>query len=678
MPLPQRHCLILQGDSDWLDQQAEAVFAKAQADKRCWLSDDPQRPAGAISSKQALHQLGRSNQLIIFDARHQFSADAFGALIGTLSAGGWLLLLLPATFPNSLWLQRFVSLSESDQGVERIHQGEPLPEIHLAKPTLPVVVSPTPEQAEAIKAVKHVVSGHRRRPLLIVSDRGRGKTALLGMAAAELIKQGKSRILVTAPSVANIEPLLEHACLVFPNASRSRTGLLCQYGEIQFIAPDALIADKPSADLLIVDEAAAIPLSMLEAMLQHYSRLVFATTEHGYEGTGRGFALRFKQTLDRLTPNWRRLTLNQPVRWAADDKLEAFSFEALLLNAEPVAEAELSQLSVHEAEFVVLDKKQLVASERLLREVYGLMVLAHYRTRPSDLQMLLDRDDVSVLVLQARGHIIASAWVVKEAPLDRALAEQVFDGQRRLKGQLLPQTLLAHSGVLSAGDCCYLRIIRIAVHPERQGMGLGSHLLSAIRRHYAGQADVIGTSFALDSHLLHFWLNNNYLPVRVGQQADEVSGQRAGILLQSLSKAGDTVVSQARESLQRTWSYQLLQSQCELDTGLVIAISQTLPAEMTGIDTAQQRAITGFAFSQRPFESIEPVLWHWLCQKLTAGELAALPADAQSLLVKKILQGQSFSKVAELLALPGRKAIIEQCRLAVASLLKQSENNTHR
>lgn len=670
MQLPQRHCLILQGDSDWLNKQASQVYRQANKNLRCWLSDSPQRPAEAINSKQALQQLGGNNQLIIFDGQEKFSADAFGALIGTLKAGGWMLLLLPSDLPDSPWLKRFLKTVERYPAVQRIQQGETLPELVFASPVSPDTASPTQEQMQAIESVLHVVSGHRRRPLVIVSDRGRGKTALLGMAAAELLKLGKKRILVTAPAIGNIQPLLEHAAMVLPKAERQQNRLLWQQGEIQFIAPDALIAAKPSGDLLIVDEAAAIPAQMLKTLVHAYSRLVFSTTEHGYEGTGRGFAVRFKQTLDRLTPDWHSITLTQPIRWAADDALEQFSFDALLLDAEPVDEAEISSEALTAASFAVLDKNQLVADESLLRQVYGLMVLAHYRTRPSDLQMLLDRDDISVVVMQAQGQVIASAWLVSEEPLTQDLAKQVFDGRRRLKGQLLPQTLLAHSGVLEAGACRYQRIMRIAVHPTLQGQGLGSRLLEQIYMHFSGHCDVIGTSFALDYNLLPFWLNNDYLPVRVGQQADEVSGQRAGVLLKAVSKIGASVVTQAQQTWQRAWPFLLLQAQRDLDYRLVMALSWKLPIDNVVFEADELCAIKSFAWQQRAFESTEPLLWKWLQPKLLSGQLAGLTPTQQALLVKKIIQGQSFSQVSEALQFKGRKAIIEQLRQAVADVLK--------
>lgn len=670
MQLPQRHCLILQGDSDWLNQQAVHIYQQASAASRCWLSDGLQRPADAINSNQALQQLGSNNQIIIFDGQDSFAADAFGALIGTLQAGGWMLVLLSVELTSSRWLQRFLKTVERYSSVKHIHQGEPLPDIILSHPAISETATPTDEQMQAIDAVLHVVSGHRRRPLVITADRGRGKTALLGMAAAALLKQGKTRILITAPAISNLQPLLEHAAMALPGAERHQNSLHWQQADIQFIAPDTLIAIKPSGDLLIVDEAAAIPAPMLETMLQSYSRLVFSSTEHGYEGTGRGFSVRFKKTLDRLTPDWRSVTLTQPVRWAADDELEQFSFDALLLDAEPLSEARLSSISLAETAFAVLDKQQLADDEPLLRQVYGLMVLAHYRTRPSDLQMVLDRDDISVLVMQTQGQVIASAWLVCEQPLAEDLSQQVFDGKRRLKGQLLPQTLLAHSGVMEAGGCRYQRIIRIAVHPATQGRGLGSRLLDNIQSHFSGRCDVIGTSFALDRDLLNFWLNNDYLPVRVGQQADEVSGQRAGILLRAASKAGVSIIFQAQQIWQRDWSFLLLQVQRDLDHELVILLSRTLPAGNSVFEAHELHAIQGFARQQRAFESTEPLLWRWLQPKLLSGQLTGLAKDHQALLVKKIIQGQSFSQVARTLPLAGRKAIIEQLRQAVDELLK--------
>jgi tRNA(Met) cytidine acetyltransferase len=676
MHLPPRHCLILQGENDWLTQQALQAYQQAGPAHRCWLSDSQQRPAEAISSQQALQQLGQNKRLVIFDAREHFSADAFGALIGTLEAGGWMLILLPAGPTQSLWLQRFLSRLENYPEVQKICQGEALPSISYppATESAPLIV-PTPEQTQAIQAVLHVVSGHRRRPLLIVSDRGRGKTTLLGMAAAALLKQGKTRILVTAPASRNIQALLEHAALSLTGAKRDHNRVCWQQGEIRFMAPDALLADKPAGDLLMIDEAAAIPSPMLENMLQTYSRLVFATTEHGYEGTGRGFTVRFKRRLDYLAPGWRAMTIKQPVRWAVDDGLERFSFDALLLDAEPAGGSELSRMVVADLRFQVLDKQQLAKDEALLREVFGLMVLAHYRTRPSDLQLLLDRDDISVLVLRNGQHILASAWLVKEPRLEAGLAQQVFDGRRRLKGQLLPQTLLAHSGVLEAGNLSYQRIVRIAVHPAFQGQGLGSQLLEQIHRHFADDCDVIGSSFALEPDLLRFWLKNAYLPVRIGQQSDEVSGQRAGIMLRAVSQAGEAMLTRARQLWLRDWPFQLLQSQSELAPELVVLLSQTLPdSTVTEMSADERRALAGFAWQQRAYESIEPLLWRWLQTKLVAGELTRLAAERQAVLVKKIIQAQSFSQVARSLQLTGRKAVIEQLRLAVAELLEPETN----
>lgn len=66
---------------------------------------------------------------------------------------------------------------------------------------------------------------------------------------------------------------------------------------IQYISPtDAHLLN--SADLLIIDEAAAIPLPLVKAMLGPY--LVFmASTVNGYEGTGRSLSLKLLSQLQK-------------------------------------------------------------------------------------------------------------------------------------------------------------------------------------------------------------------------------------------------------------------------------------------------------------------------------------------------------------------------------------------
>jgi tRNA(Met) cytidine acetyltransferase len=671
MNLPQRQCWILQGEP--LITQASQLYQQADQAVRCWLSDDADRPATAIGHKQAQQQLGRDNQLTVFDARHGFYADAFGALVGTLQAGGVMLILFPQQAGPSLWLQRFLHIARQHAPIRFFAGDESLPKVTWpAKPGQPQAVTATPEQTQAIQAVLRVVKGHRRRPLVISADRGRGKTALLGMAAAQLLQQGKHHIVVTAPSVSNIQPLLQHAQQSLDGAKAHRTGLDSQQGHIRFMAPDSLLENKPQTDLLIVDEAAAIPAAMLAKMLESYSRIVFATTLHGYEGTGRGFALRFQKTLDVMTPNWRAISLKQPVRWAADDQLEAFSFDALLLDAEPVADARISMAEHAELDFDLIDRHSLAEDEALLREVFGLMALAHYRTRPSDLQMLLDRDDISIAVLRYRGHVLASAWLVDEPPLDDALAEQVFAGQRRLKGQLLPQSLLVHSGLPQAGQYRYQRIIRIAVHPALQSRGLGSLLLAQLQNQIAEQGDVLGTSFAMETRLSRFWLNNGFAPVRLGQHQDEVSGSRSLMLLKAMSDEGAHLVECARRHLSREWPF-LLQTQLgELASDSVVLLSSALKPFGTEPDKDYQAQVQAFASAQRPLESSQFALWRWLQQQLSTTAFQQLHPHQQQLLVKLILQQQSIDKVAESLNLLGRAAVVKKLRQAVSDCLSSN------
>lgn len=72
---------------------------------------------------------------------------------------------------------------------------------------------------------------------------------------------------------------------------------------------------------LLIDEAAAIPTPLLQRLIAAFPHVLMTTTVQGYEGTGRGFLLKFCTAL----PDCRIHRLDRPLRWASGDPLECCS-----------------------------------------------------------------------------------------------------------------------------------------------------------------------------------------------------------------------------------------------------------------------------------------------------------------------------------------------------------------
>ncbi len=690
------------------------------------LHNQPTADYVTISQKQAQQYLGKEFDAVIFDALIDFNPDSLGAIIGTIKQGGVLIIWLDKS-QHSLWLQRFKRvLKEFDKhnaNFTIVQQGQLLPQLSLpekhqqsdvlyplsfrlhnlyvipeicyrgsitvtldsrlkaagvtkkCKPASSSVLGIylTEDQQKAVEAIKRVVHGHRRRPLVLSANRGRGKSASLGIAAAQLLAEGKQTILITAPSLATADTVFEHARRLLTNAQSSAGLISLNKAEIRFIAPDALIQSDLKADLVLVDEAAAIPASMLEKLLQKYSRLVFATTLHGYEGTGRGFALRFQKVLDQQTPDWHSYRMQTPIRWSEDDLLEQFSFQSLLLDAIPVDDNLIEAAQIKHCQIELLDRKLLINDEKSLRELFGLMVLAHYRTRPSDLQMMLDRDDITVYIVRYQGHIVASAWLVNEGELEGELSQSVYAGRRRLKGHLLPQSLLAHAGVTEAGSLKYQRIVRIAVHPAIQQRKLGQTLLRyCIKQSKKNGADIVGTSFAMDDDLMTFWSKSAFEFARLGIHKDDVTGNHAVMMLQAVSEKGDDIVKAAKHRFQQQWLHLLHKQFNGLTADHVIKISQLIDLHTLAINPEQQQEIDAFAYGQRGYEFSQVALWHWIGQRVGRPEFLRLNQQQQSLCVQVVLQQRSWDEIVKDLAFSGKTKAVNTLRETMAILLKSS------
>ncbi len=774
----QRRLLLLEGDARWGRAAAHAIIEAFGDQHPQWIGGDGE--PGALPPSKAAALLGGECGLLIIDAHGGFDADALGAAAGTLRGGGLLLLLAPtldawpamtdpeteriAVYPygaadvGGRFIARLGRLLAASPAVVRCAADalgrdppappglfpEPRPEsapksgpessgqsttVWHRKPNAPRPLSSPPtkpataDQERAIEAVHKVAAGRARRPLVLSSDRGRGKSAALGIAAGQLLADPARRIIVTAPRRAAAESVFRHAEAVDPDAAH----------RLRFVAPDALLADRPPADLLLVDEAAGIPAPLLERMLRLYGRIVFATTVHGYEGTGRGFDVRFRGVLDRITPGWRALRLLTPIRWAADDPLEQFIDDALLLNAEPAPDELVRRLpetfipddagmafafkegwrehsklcdrqpdteggrqdksggmkvdrnrltarmqqspnlaGADELLVEQLDRDQLASDEALLRQVFGLLVLGHYQTRPADLRHLLDGPNMQVSVLRGGDCVLATALTAHEGRLPEDLLTPIYDGQRRPRGHLLPQTLSAHAGLFDAPRLGWTRIVRIAVHPAARGRGLGSRLVQALAaRSRAEGRDLLGASFGATPELLRFWRRCGLLPVQLGSRRNAASGAYSAVVLSHLSDAGGLFAERARRQLLPRLQVLLAGPLSRVDAPVIAELLRGAPGTEAALDSADRQALLSFAGSARGFDAALPVL-HRLTTSTLPRALAsnALTDDQAAALIACVLQHRDWADLGETLDLGGQKELLGLLRSAAGALLE--------
>jgi tRNA(Met) cytidine acetyltransferase len=509
---------------------------------------------------------------------------------------------------------------------------------------------------------------------VLTSDRGRGKTSALGIASARLISERERVILVTAPRPAAVRPLFLHARGLLPDAVVHNQRIEVRGSRLEFLPPDAIRLHHRKCDLLLVDEAAAIPAPLLEDMLRAYKRVVFATTVHGYEGTGRGFEIRFRRSLNRLTPDWKELRLEEPIRYAPDDPLEAFAARALLLAAEPAPASGVDSARPGACRCERLDRTALARDEQTLSQVFGLLVLAHYQTRPTDLRNLLDGPDVEVYVLTYRGAVVATSLVAIEGGFDVALGRQVFEGRRRPRGHLLPQTLSAHAGLMEATALRCARVVRIAVHPAARRRGLGGALLEGVVAHARDAGlDLVGASFGAADDLLDFWAGCGFDTVHVGTSRNAASGAHAAVVAKPLTAEGEQLCTRARLRLGERVILLLPGPLRTLEPGIVSRVLASAAAPGPEPDEPERQELAAFAFARRPYEATLPVVSRLLHARLgQARYRGVLETRERDALIAKALQHREWDEVAAMTGTSGRAQIIELMRGAVARLILET------
>ena len=535
----------------------------------------------------------------------------------------------------------------------------------------------TQDQVKVIKTIEELVEvpKKKRKAIVITADRGRGKSCAVGIAVIGLIKvfmkqKRKVRVLLTAPSPTSVQSFFalaqKAAEAVGLDASTVERGgkiieLYSDRFSIEYWSP--LEATKIRGDIVVVDEAAGVYVPLLHKIWKRHRRLIFATTIHGYEGAGRGFSVRFLSAI-RSDPRTEliEVEMHEPIRYAPNDPIEEWLFNALLLNAEPAEldKDDLKAIEEGKLEYLKLDPNWLFSpeGEETLRQLFGIYVIAHYRNEPDDLGILADAPHHLIRAVRVpSGKIVCAAQIAREGALDDDTIDELLRGEK-IPGNIIPDRMLKHFRVREFGRLVGWRIVRIATHPKVQGKGIGSFMLKNVYEEAKSlqRLDWVGSGFGVNEKLLNFWLKNGFLPVHMSPDRNPVSGEYTILVLNPISDIMKRLTELANREFKRKLIESLHDTYHDLETEVAIMIMKAgEPVKVyedrrPPLSEIQVDRLWIYAYGPMTYEAMCDVMhdyarFYWYSYPKTGG--LHLSWKEEYLLTAKALQGKPWGKIAE-------------------------------
>ena len=644
--------------------------------------------------------LGTTRDGVVLDCHDATRPNALGRAVGAVDGGGLLVLLTPplAEWPDvrdgfddglavppfgvdsvaGRFRRRLVGTLREHPGVaivdvdrERIERdgltdpaprrpaGPPEPP---AEPVFPVAAYEaclTGDQVEVLAALEALLDPDSA--VVVSADRGRGKSSAAGLAAGALAAEGRD-VVVTAPGFRNAAEVFDRARELLDaldglgdRGGSARVLTSVEGGRVEFVPPTEA-ADVSGADAFLVDEAAALPVRLLEEFLATDAALAFATTVHGYEGAGRGFDVRFRDRLAASDRDVTDVTMTDPIRYAAGDPVETWAFRALLLDARPAVDPLVADATVEDCAYVELDADALLADEHRLRGAFGLLVLAHYRTEPDDLARTLDAPNVAVRALTYEDHVVCVALLAREGGLSAERRRRMYEGER-VRGNMLPDVLTSQLRDEEGGVPVGLRVLRIATHPAVRSRGLGSRLLDEVaadaredRFDWPGEVDAgvdyLGVGYGATPRLVQFWAGNGFATLHLSTTRNDTSGEHSALMARPLTDDGRALAERTGDWFRQRIGSVLADALRDADPDVVreVLAATDTPARATLTDR-EWRTVAAAAFgpglydaAPRPFRTL--ALTH-LTQRAVD-----LSPEEERLLVGKVLQARPWERAA--------------------------------
>eukprot|EP00762_Andalucia_godoyi_P001119 ANDGO_01938.mRNA.1 RNA cytidine acetyltransferase len=393
----------------------------------------------------------------------------------------------------------------------------------------------TLDQAKSVmQFVDAIAEKTLRTTIALTAARGRGKSSAMGLSLAAAVAYGYSNIFVTSPSPENLKTFFEFVFKGFDslgykehvdydivqstnpefNSAIVRVNIFREHRQtIQYIHPGDS-AKLAQAEIVVIDEAAAIPLPLVKSMLGPY--LVFiASTVNGYEGTGRSLSLKLIQQLREqsrggvvaegvsakaasLGRSLREMSLQEPIRYSLGDPVESWLNTLLCLDASNAPASSGKCPHPDQCELYYVNRETLFsfhkASEAFLQKMMALYVASHYRNTPNDLQLMADAPGHNLFVLlgpvDPESDSLPEVLCVIQASLEGEISKESIQKNlsqgHRPAGDLIPYTVATQFQDADFARLSGARVIRIATHPEYQKMGYGSRALNLMRDYYNG------------------------------------------------------------------------------------------------------------------------------------------------------------------------------------------------
>ena len=678
--------------------------------------------------------LGTTRDAVVLDCHDETRPNALGRAVGAVDGGGLLVLLVP---PLAAWPERRdgfddglavppfgvgavagrfrhrlvrtlrehpgVAIVDADTGtVEREGLTDPAPRRRSepvgppADPAFPAAAYDsclTGDQVEVLVALETL-----REPgsaVVVSADRGRGKSSAAGLAAGSLAAEGRD-VLVTAPGYRNAAEVFARARELLDAlgtlAGHDEAGHVLSStpgGRVRFLPPTDAVDASDGPDAVVVDEAAALPVRLLEAFLETDAALAFATTVHGYEGAGRGFDVRFR---DRLAASGRDVvdaTMTDPIRYAAGDPVETWAFRALLLDARPAVDQLVEGATPPDCEYVRLDADTLLADEHRLREAFGLLVLAHYRTEPDDLARLLDAPNVAVRALTFEDRVVCVALLAREGGLSRERRRRMYEGER-VRGNMLPDVLTSQLRDEAAGEPVGLRVLRIATHPAIRSRGLGSRLLEEVVAEARSGGfdwpggidsgvDYLGVGYGATPRLLRFWADNGFGTLHLSTTRNDASGEYSALMARPLTDAGRDLHDRTAAWFRRRIGSVLADALDDADPDVVREALASTAVSDTEADLTDRewRTVAAAAFGPGMYDAAPRPFRELALRHLIEGD-ADLSTDDERLLVRKVLQAWPWNRVVEAGPYVSRREAMRALGAAYRPLVERYGTDTAR